>query len=305
METTFSEQLIVIATVIGAVAAMPVLIEFLMDTFKKRERIALSLDDEAIADIDVRLAGLDALLNDIADLIDRVRSPKAYADIRLGNEILIFGPPLSGKKSLAKTIAQRSGIERLITVHNPRNADALAKAKRLIQNRKNQKTMLLLPRLDLIDDKDDKEIIAELDALIETVSDKDHVLIVGTTSDYIPGGIIDNLFGIILTLPGAVAGQAALHPIPAAMRAMLDDVVAFYYHRAEANGMRFSELPLEKTTNRILMAARNPAEIEDMMAMAETMARHRLRTKQVTETVLTPNILEAAIHRVVPYETRA
>jgi hypothetical protein len=77
--TLVTENIILIATVIGAAASLPILVEFLIDRRKRKERIALSLDDIAVADHDVRLAGLDHLLNDIADLIDRAKNPDAYA----------------------------------------------------------------------------------------------------------------------------------------------------------------------------------------------------------------------------------
>src|ERR1700751_2009023 len=94
-----SDQILLIATVVGAVATLPTLIEFLLDRRKRRERIALSIDDLAVSELEVRLAGLDALLQDIADLIDRAKNPEAYASLRVGNEILIVGPNLSGKKT--------------------------------------------------------------------------------------------------------------------------------------------------------------------------------------------------------------
>ena len=56
---------------------LPTLIEFLIDRRKRKERIALSLDDLAVADLEVRLAGLDALLADIVDLIDRAKHPRS------------------------------------------------------------------------------------------------------------------------------------------------------------------------------------------------------------------------------------
>ena len=147
-----SDQILLIATVIGAVATLPTLIEFLIDRRKRKERIALSLDDLDVDDLDVRLAGLDVLLQDIADLIDRAKNPEAYASLQVGNEILIVGPSLSGKKALAYKIAKEAGMDRLIVVYNARNADALAKAKSLIQHYRRQKVMLLLPRLDHVTD---------------------------------------------------------------------------------------------------------------------------------------------------------
>jgi hypothetical protein len=47
-----TEQIILLATVIGAVATLPALIEFLIDRRKRKERIALSLDDLAVADLE-------------------------------------------------------------------------------------------------------------------------------------------------------------------------------------------------------------------------------------------------------------
>src|SRR5215467_10018715 len=152
-----SDQIILIATVVGAVATLPTLIEFLIDRRKRRERIALSIDDLAVADLDVRLAGLDALLRDIADLIDRAKNPEAYASLKVGNEILIIGPAASGKKTLAQRIAKDAGLDRLIIVYNARNADALAGAKSLVQRYRRQKVMLLLPRLDNLAEDEDEE----------------------------------------------------------------------------------------------------------------------------------------------------
>ena len=145
--TLVSNQIILIATVVGAVATLPTLIEFLIDRRKRKERIALSLDDLPVADLEVRLAGLDGLLADIADLIDRARHPEAYASLKIGNEILIIGPAASGKKTLAQRIARDAGMERLIIVYNARNADALTSAKSLLQRYRRHKVMLLLPRL--------------------------------------------------------------------------------------------------------------------------------------------------------------
>src|SRR5215475_12498445 len=188
-----SDQILLIATVIGAVATLPTLIEFLIDRRKRKERIALSLDDLDVDDLDVRLAGLDVLLQDIADLIDRAKNPEAYASLQVGNEILIVGPSLSGKKALAYKIAKEAGMDRLIVVYNARNADALAKAKSLIQHYRRQKVMLLLPRLD-------------------------------------------NVVGIVLTLPGTPVAHAREHPLSDDARRLLGDVGRFYLAATKAAG---------------------------------------------------------------------
>ena len=215
-----SDQIILIATVVGAVATLPTLIEFLIDRRKRKERIALSLDDLAVADLDVRLAGLDALLADIVDLIDRAKHPEAYASLKIGNEILIIGPAASGKKTLAQRIAKDAGMDRLIIVYNARNADALTSAKSLLQRYRRHKVMLLLPRLDNVVEDEDEEILAELDALIETTTERSNVQVVGTAVGFEPGGLLDNMFGIVLALPGTPVKHAREHSIPDDARRM-------------------------------------------------------------------------------------
>ena len=120
---------------------------------------------------------MDDLLSSIADLIDRARNPAAYQDLKIGNEVLIIGPNQTGKKSLAQKIAQLAGMDRVVTVFNPRDSDALAKAKSLVRGYKWQKVMLLLPRIDLAYQQGDPEVLTELDALIETTSERQNVLV--------------------------------------------------------------------------------------------------------------------------------
>ena len=110
---------------------------------------------------------MDDLLAGIADLIDRAGDPHAYAGLAVGNEILIIGTNLSGKKSFAQRVAKEARLDRLITVYNPRNGDALAKAKSLVQSYSRQKIMLLLPRIDEVFEQEDEELLSELEALIE------------------------------------------------------------------------------------------------------------------------------------------
>jgi hypothetical protein len=141
-----TNQLLLLATVVGAIAALPALIQFVVDMKKRRERIALSLEDEPTPHKAIALAGLDETIADIADLVDRAAYPEAYRDLALGNEILILGPALSGKKSLARRIAQLAKLSRIITVYNPRNTDALAKAKSLLKRSTRSSTTTKMTR---------------------------------------------------------------------------------------------------------------------------------------------------------------
>lgn len=294
-----SEQLLLLTGIIGAVAALPVLIEFLLERAKKRERIALSLEVETVADLQVTLAGCDTLLQDIADLIDRARQPAAYAGLRAGNEILIIGAPLSGKKALAKRIAQLAGMESLVTVHNPRNADALVKAKSLVQRSGDAKLMLLLPRLDLIDPREDEELLTELDALIETATERANILVIGTAIQYVAGNEIDNLFGIVLPMPGTAVAPANHVPLLPEATSMLTAVAQHYLQVAMAGGDELKDLTPDDFVHRVLQAARNPAEIEDIVALCQTAARYRQLRKEIPTRQITPRLLETAIRRVV------
>ncbi|HTO84709.1 MAG TPA: hypothetical protein VMQ73_20980 [Methylomirabilota bacterium] len=294
-----SDQILLIATVVGAVATLPTLIEFLIDRRKRKERIALSLDDLDVAELEVRLAGLDALLQDIADLIDRAKNPEAYASLRVGNEILIVGPNLSGKKTLAHRIAKDAGMDRLIVVYNARNADALAKAKSLIQHYHRQKVMLLLPRLDNVTDDEDEEVLAELEALIDTSTSMSNVLVVGTAVDFEPTGMLDNLFGIVLTLPGAPVAHAREHALSDDARRLLVDVACFYLAAARDAGFTLDGFDDRAVVDRITQAARSPGDIEDITVLAQTTALYRQRKGLTKTPQITSEILERSIRRVI------
>ncbi len=73
-----TEEILVMATIVGSIAALPVFIEFISDYRKRRERIYLSLDDVAVSSLSPRLAGLESCSESIADLVDRARTPAAY-----------------------------------------------------------------------------------------------------------------------------------------------------------------------------------------------------------------------------------
>lgn len=294
-----TEQLLVFATVIGSVGMLPSLFEFMSERRKRKERIDLSLEDEPVEALRPRLAGMDELLHSIDDLVDRARHPEVYEDLKIGNEVLIIGPPQSGKKSLAQTIAKRTGMERLVTVYNPRDSDALAEAKSLVRGYKWQKVMLLLPRIDLAYKESDPEVLAELDALIESTSERANVLVVATATTFVPDSELDNSFGIKLVLPGAEVLAIDRREVPEDAQRMLADVAKFYLQDARRRGFSLDGLHDEQFCREVLHSAKNPAEIEDIVVLCETTALFRRRTRQTARLVITPEILETAIGRVV------
>ena len=294
-----TEQLLVFAVFVGSVAALPAFIEFVTELRKRKERIDLSLEDEVVSTLRPRVAGMDELLNSIADLIDRARNPAAYQDLKIGNEVLIIGPNQTGKKSLAQKIAQLAGMDRVVTVFNPRDSDALAKAKSLVRSYKWQKVMLLLPRIDLAYQQGDPEVLTELDALIETTSERQNVLVAATTVSFEANSDLDNIFGIKLVLPGAKVGKAHREEIPDDAQQMLAQVTTFYLSEAKRRGFVLQGLDEHVFCERILENVINPAEVEDIVALCETTALYRKRSKQTTDLVFTPEILDLAMARVV------
>jgi hypothetical protein len=299
----FTEQVLVLATIIGSVAAMPSFIEFISGVRKRRERIDLSLEDEPVDQLHPRLAGMDELLTSIEDLVDRARFPDAYQELKIGNEVLIIGPSQSGKKSLAQTLAKATGMERLVTVYNPRDSDALAKAKSIVSSHKRKKVMLLLPRIDLAYKSSDPEVLTELDALIESTSERKNVLVVATAVSFEPDSELDNLFGIKLALPGAEVIGVNRRTIPEdtqpEVQQMMAEVARFYLKEAERRGFRLMAMTEAEFCSLILSEAMNPAEVEDIVALCETAALFRRRTNRSSELIFTREILDASIARVV------
>jgi hypothetical protein len=301
MDSEFlNEQLVLLATILGAAASIPVLIEFLIDLRKRRKQVALSIDDVEVESLRVNLAGLDSLLSEIGDLIDRARDPVAYSSLKLGNEILILGPPQSGKRTLAHHIAKDAHMSRIITVYNARNADALVRAKELLLRTPQEKVMLLLPRIDLVFEREDEEVLSELDALIETCSQMSNIQVIGTAVYFEPDSVIDNVFGVKLVLPGFVTeGANSSGDRPAPVTRMLSEVALFYLNAAINDGFVLSGLTLEEARDTILAAVNNPAEIEDIVVICQTSAMFESRFRQVQPKAITPKILERAIGRVI------
>jgi hypothetical protein len=294
-----TEEILVLATIVGSIAALPVFIEFISDFRKRRERVYLSLDDVPVSSLSPRLAGLDSLLESIADLVDRARTPAAYKDLKIGNEVLIIGPNQSGKKSLAQRIAQMAGMERLVTVYNPRDSNALAKAKDIVRSHKRKKVMLLLPRIDLAYQMGDPDLLAELDALIETMSEVPNVLVVATTVWFAADSDLDNSFGIKLALPGAGRSPADRPEISGEAARVLSEVTHFYLSEAQRRGFQLEGMSEEEFSSRILDCVVNPAEIEDIIVLCQTTALYRQRTRKTVRAIFTLEVLDTAIARVV------
>jgi hypothetical protein len=294
-----TEELLVFATVVGSAAALPVLIEFITERRKRKERIDLSLEDEPVSALHPRLAGMDGLLDGIADLIDRARNPSVYGELKIGNEVLIIGPNQSGKKSLAQKIAILAGMERIVTVYNPRDSDALAKAKGLVRGYKRSKVLLLMPRIDLAYQQSNPELLTELDALIETTSERQNVLVIATTVTFEADSDLDNMFGIKIALPGAEVKHRSRGEIAPEAQRVLAEVARYYLDTAISGGFQLQDMTAEAFCGRILQAVINPAEIEDIVVLCETAALYRKRKRDETALKITADILETAIRRVV------
>ncbi len=296
----FAEQIVMLATITEAVVLAPILFEFLIERRKRAHAVDLSLEIIDVTKMKVELAGMDDLMADIRDLIDRARHPEAYKDLRFGNEILIAGPALSGKKALAKKIAKEADFDRIIVVYNPNNADALARARHLMLRWRKRKVMLLLPRLDLINECEDDALLAELDALIETAADLNRALVIGTTNKMLVGGEVDYLFGMTLTLPGAPIVAQAAPPLQPDVHRMLSSVAEFYLDRMLKAGYQLKDISRDGFLARILVSVTNPGEIEDTVAICQTMAIYRQRMKETgKERLVTPDIVELSLRRVV------
>jgi hypothetical protein len=292
------EQLIILFTIVGAVAALPALIEFWIDRRKRRERIALSLDDEPVSSLKTTAAGLDELLEGIDDLIDRAARPDAYKQLIVGNEILLIGPALSGKKTLARRIAQLAKLDRIVTVWNARSVDALSAAQQLVRKYKHQKIMLLLPKIDLVFDREDDELIWELDALIESVSQLPNVLIVGTASRFRADDPLDQTFGIKLLMPGTQFSRSTRVEPTEAQQNLLRNVAAHYWNRAAPLGFTLADLSGDQFIGRILAVASNPAEVEDIIVLCQTQAIHQKSLTSENQLRITSEMLERAIDRI-------
>jgi hypothetical protein len=163
--------------------------------------------------------------------------------------------------------------------------------------------MLLLPRIDLAYKESDPEVLTELDALIESTSERQNVLVVATAVSFEPDSDLDNLFGIKLALPGAevIGVNRRILPTEAQpeVQQMMAEVARFYLAEAERRGFHLQSMSAEEFCHLILAEAMNPAEIEDIVALCETAALFRRRTNRAGDLIFTREILDTAIARVV------
>ena len=125
------------------------------------------------------------------------------------------------------------------------------------------------------------------------------MLVVATATTFVPDSDLDNTFGIKLVLPGAEVLETDRREIPEDAQRMLADVAAFYLSEARRRGFALQGLADEEFCRAVLNVAMNPAEIEDIVTLCETTALYRRRTRKASGLVITPEILEQAIGRVV------
>jgi hypothetical protein len=292
-----------------AVVLTPEFLKHRAEHAERLARIGLNIDTFDPRKITQSIYGLDQIAAQIGDLIDRASNPEAYTGLDVGNEILIVGPEQAGKKALALHIAKLIGIRRVIVVYNPRDADVLARAKSMIENRhvlkrrakqfltsKNglpnlEKTMLLLPGLDPANRNTGEAWHDQLEALIETASSLPHVLVVGTAKTYERNGEVASWFGTVLPLPKEKS-PAWDDLIQKITEGFLDSAAKAHY---QLSGIERADF-----INRILAVRPNPAEVKDIFAQCETLATSRRRQKQSADLVFTPEILAIAIERVIP-----
>lgn len=293
------EQLIVLATVVATIAALPELIEFLMDRRKRRERVALSLDYSPPPVIPVVLAGLEELEAGIEDLVDCARHPESYRFGNRDNEILIIGRTMSGRRSLALRFAQRAALDRVMTVYNTRHAEVLSEAKRLIERGRRERVMLLLPDLDLAFGRDDDDLRAELMALIETASGHDHITVVATATNFVPDSELDNLFAIKLVMPGTMLEEVTIRGPGRDANRVHIAVATHYLRQAMSNGLHLKGLDEEQVVRAITARVSNPGEIRDIINLALVASTWHQRQTHDPHPYLTRFTLEASLGRVV------
>ena len=80
---------------------------------------------------------------------------------------------------------------------------------------------------------------------------------------------------------------------------MLAEVATYYLKEAKRRGFVLQDLDDQAYCDRILESVINPAEVEDIVALCETTALYRKRSKQTVDLVFTSEILELAMARVV------
>jgi len=289
------------------------------------ERVALNIERTDLTHITQPVYALDKLLESIADLIDRVREPELYKNIRAGNEILIVGSPQGGKKALAFEIARLAGIHSAITVYNPRDPETLIHAKKLIEKKpkliernwrlvsrsvtRRPTELLLLPGLNDVNIITGEAWHDQLEALIEAASNLPHVLVIGTTDKYTPTGSVASWFGTVLEIPSEHSGepsstQGQLNlPSTSTGRGeweeMIGKIAQGYLDSALKENYILKETSVKSFIKKILKVRPSPAEIQDIFAHLMTLAVYMKKTQKETDLVFTDTSLKTAIRRVI------
>ncbi|MGE3624071.1 MAG: hypothetical protein AB7H77_09420, partial [Bdellovibrionales bacterium] len=142
-------------------------------------------------------------------------------------------------------------------------------------------------------------ILVELGALMEAVSELSHTLVIGTTSRLVPGGEIDNMFGITLTLPGAPIAPIPPMPLVPEVHRMLAGVAEYYLNRALQEGYTLIDFSRDAFIARLLVSVTNAAQIEDIVVLCQTAAIYSHRKGLTKDHQITADMLETAIRRVV------
>lgn len=299
-----------LAAELGLITVLsPELLRHLTERKERAARIRLNIETVDPKKVTKPVYGLDGLTEQIGGLIDRVKNPESYASVDSGNEILIVGPEQGGKKALALHIARVTGITRVIVVYNPRDADVLARAKSMIEDEPTfwsraarsltrqkpphtEKTMLLLPGLNPVDENKGAAWLDQLAALIEAAGDNPNVLIVGTAETSQRNGVVASWFGTTLTLPEAKEDW----------NKMLKQIACGYLDAMLGNGYVLSEITRDDFVGKILTKDPSPAEIVDTLMHCEAEAIYDTRqgNKRAKAHAITPVILEKAIIRAIP-----
>lgn len=269
--------------------------------------------------------GFGDIIASIPDIIDRVREPDSYKDIRTGNEILIVGDPQSGKKSLAYEIARLAEIHQAITVYNPRDPETLLHAKNLIQKKQNRikglwkkvsrsvtkrpGELLLLPGLQDVNSTTEEPWQQQLDALIEVAGKLSHLLVIGTTDKYSPTGNIAQMFGTVLEIPSVNSGKphevqtmlklGDLRVMSQEWKKSLSETVQGYLDDAIKNKYVLDSIKNDDIIRRILKVRPSMAEVEDIFAHLMSLAIYYKKTNKQSELVISPSTLKTAIPRVI------
>jgi hypothetical protein len=137
--------------------------------------------------------------------------------------------------------------------------------------------------------------------VIDTTSNLSNTLVVGTAVRFEPNGLLDNMFGIVLALPGTplAAASAQGEDIPEEARRILIDVARYYLEQATGSGYVLQGLDEPAAVQRIGQAARSPADVEDIVVLCQTTALYRQRSGATKFPEITAEVIEKSIRRVI------